>query len=84
MEQKNFDEQVFNNLVLQYEKGTLVAFEGPNEPNNWPITSREKEDGAEIDNVGFQFLQIPKGAYLKSGGSMVILFFILYGLQGFI
>ena len=79
--------------------GALMAFEGPNEPNNWPITyngqqgggmgswaavaqlqealyRRVKSDpdlkdipvfavseaGAEIDNVGLQFLTIPPGA----------------------
>jgi hypothetical protein len=79
--------------------GALMAFEGPNEPNNFPITyngrlgggaeswrpvaefqaalySAVKSDpelrnypvfavseaGAEIDNVGLQFLTIPQGA----------------------
>ena len=79
--------------------GALMAFEGPNEPNNFPITyngqpgggmgswaavaqfqealyravksdaNLEKypvfavsEAGAEIDNVGLQFLTIPPGA----------------------
>ncbi|MHB1001874.1 MAG: glycosyl hydrolase [Armatimonadota bacterium] len=79
--------------------GALLAFEGPNEPNNWSITyqgqagGRDKswlpvarlqrdlyravkndqmlkkypvwsltEGGAETDNVGLQFLTIPKGA----------------------
>ncbi|HZO91378.1 MAG TPA: glycosyl hydrolase [Chthonomonadaceae bacterium] len=79
--------------------GALLAFEGPNEPNNWGITYQGeaggrdqswapvaklqrdlyravKEDpllkrfpvwsasevGAETDNVGLQFLTIPKGA----------------------
>ena len=77
----------------------LMAFEGPNEPNNWPITYNGQsgggmgswvpvaqfqealyravksdpnlqkypifavsEAGAEIDNVGLQFLAIPTGA----------------------
>ena len=79
--------------------GALMAFEGPNEPNNWPITYNGQsgggmgswapvaqfqealyravkldpnlqkypvfavsEAGAEIDNVGLQFLTIPTGA----------------------
>ena len=79
--------------------GALLAFEGPNEPNNWGITYQGKaggrdrswmpvaqlqrdlyqavksdpvlarypvwsitEGGAETDNVGLQFLTIPKGA----------------------
>ncbi len=80
--------------------GALLAFEGPNEPNNWGITYQgEKggggasswqavaklqrdlyhavksdpllrkypvwsisENGAEVDNVGLQFLTIPNGA----------------------
>lgn len=79
--------------------GALLAFEGPNEPNNWGITyggqtgGRDQswvpvanlqrdlyqavksdpllreypvfsisENGAEKDNVGLQFLTIPKGA----------------------
>jgi len=79
--------------------GALMAFEGPNEPNNWPITYigqsgggmgswapvaqfqealyravksdpnlqqypvfAVSEAGAEIDNVGLQFLTIPTGA----------------------
>jgi hypothetical protein len=79
--------------------GALMAFEGPNEPNNFPITyhgqrgggmdswvpvAQFQEDlyravksdanlqhypvfavseaGAEIDNVGLQFLAIPKGS----------------------
>ena len=80
--------------------GALLAFEGPNEPNNWGITYQgEKggghapswlavaklqrdlyqavktdpllqhypvwsisENGAEVDNVGLQFLRIPHGA----------------------
>ena len=79
--------------------GALLAFEGPNEPNNWPITHNGQiggrdsswmavakfqndlykavkrdpvlkmypvwgisENGAEKDNVGLQFLTIPKGA----------------------
>ena len=78
--------------------GALLAFEGPNEPNNWGITYQgEKggrnqtwmpvanlqrdlykavkgdsalksypvwgisEEGAETDNVGLQFLTVPKG-----------------------
>jgi len=78
--------------------GALLAFEGPNEPNNWGVTyNGEKggksgtwkavaklqadmykavkadgdlkkypvwslsENGAQTDNVGLQFLQIPKG-----------------------
>ena len=77
----------------------LLAFEGPNEPNNWGVTYNGKaggrnsswlpvaalqsdlykavksdpllkkypvwsisENGAETDNVGLQFLTIPKGA----------------------
>lgn len=79
--------------------GALLAFEGPNEPNNWGITyqgetgGRDKswkpvaalqrdlykavkgdealkrypvwgisEVGAQVDNVGLQFLAVPKGA----------------------
>jgi hypothetical protein len=79
--------------------GALLAFEGPNEPNNWGITYQGQaggrnltwlpvaklqsdlyqavksdpvlkkypvwsisEGGAETDNVGLQFLTIPKGA----------------------
>lgn len=79
--------------------GALLAFEGNNEPNNWPVTYRgEKgggrfswlpvaklhadlyravkadpllksypvwsvsEPGAQTDNAGLQFLEIPKGA----------------------
>ena len=79
--------------------GALLAFEGPNEPNNWGITYKGQtggkniswvpvaqlqsdlykavksdavlqrypvfgisENGAETDNVGLQFLTIPKGA----------------------
>ena len=79
--------------------GALMAFEGPNEPNNFPITYRGQrgggmgswapvakfqedlyravksdsdlqhypvfavsEAGAEVDNVGLQFLTIPVGA----------------------
>jgi hypothetical protein len=79
--------------------GALLAFEGPNEPNNWGITHEGQfggkdrswmpvaklqrdlylavkndprlkeypvwsisEGGAETDNVGLQFLTIPKGA----------------------
>ena len=79
--------------------GALLAFEGPNEPNNFPISYKGKvgggrgswvpvaqfqedlyravksdaalqkypvfavsEAGAETDNVGLQFLTIPKGA----------------------
>ena len=79
--------------------GALMAFEGPNEPNNFPITYNGRsgggtgswgpvaefqaalyravksdpnlqsypvfavsEAGAETDNVGLQFLTIPKGA----------------------
>ena len=79
--------------------GALLAFEGPNEPNNWDITYNGQaggrvltwvpvarlqrdlyqavksdplltsypvwsltEGGAETDNVGLQFLTIPKGA----------------------
>jgi hypothetical protein len=79
--------------------GALLAFEGPNEPNNWGITYQGRaggrnlswepvamlqrdlyqavkndpvlkpypvwsisEGGAETDNVGLQFLTIPKGA----------------------
>lgn len=79
--------------------GALLAFEGPNEPNNWgidyqgqtggrdrswkPVAALQRdlyaavkadaalkrypvwsisEGGAEVDNVGLQFLQIPKGA----------------------
>lgn len=79
--------------------GALLAFEGPNEPNNWGITyqgetgGRDKswkpvaalqrdlyravhgdpdlkrypvwgvsEVGAQVDNVGLQFLTVPKGA----------------------
>lgn len=78
--------------------GALLAFEGPNEPNNWGITYKGKkgghdttwipvaqlqsdmykaikddgqlksypvwnicENGAETDNVGLQFIEIPKG-----------------------
>jgi hypothetical protein len=78
---------------------SLMAFEGPNEPNNFPITYKGKtgggsgswipvaqfqqalyaavksaaelsefpvfsvsEAGAEVDNVGLQYLTIPKGA----------------------
>jgi hypothetical protein len=79
--------------------GALMAFEGPNEPNNFPITYNGQfgggmgswvpvarfqealyqviksspdlqnypvfsvsESGAEMDNVGLQFLKIPSGA----------------------
>src|ERR1051326_1118566 len=79
--------------------GALLAFEGPNEPNNWGITYQGQaggrnqswvpvaslqsdlynavksdpvlkkvpvwtitEGGAETDNVGLQFLNIPRGA----------------------
>jgi len=79
--------------------GALLAFEGPNEPNNWGITYQGQaggrdlswipvaklqrdlykavkgdpvlkkypvfsisENGAETDNVGLQYLTIPKGA----------------------
>jgi hypothetical protein len=79
--------------------GALLAFEGPNEPNNWGITYQGEaggqnkswmavanlqrdlyravksdpplskypvwsitEGGAEVDNVGLQFLAIPQGA----------------------
>jgi hypothetical protein len=79
--------------------GALLAFEGPNEPNNWGITYQGQaggrseswvpvaqlqrdlydavksdpvlkrypvwsitEGGAETDNVGLQFLSIPRGA----------------------
>lgn len=79
--------------------GALLAFEGPNEPNNWGITYQGEaggrnqswlpvahfqrdlykavksdpalknypvwgisEEGAETDNVGLQFLTVPKGA----------------------
>jgi hypothetical protein len=80
--------------------GALLAFEGPNEPNNWGVTYQGQaggghapswlpvaklqsdlykavksdpvlkgypvwgisENGAETDNVGLQFLTIPKGA----------------------
>jgi len=79
--------------------GALLAFEGPNEPNNWgfkykgaeggktltwlPVAQLQKdlydavksdktlkkypvwdlcENGAQTDNVGLQFLKIPKGA----------------------
>ncbi len=81
------------------QAGALLAFEGPNEPNNWGITYQGQsggrgeswvpvaklqrdlyhavksdpllrrypvwsitEGGAETDNVGLQFLTIPKGA----------------------
>lgn len=81
------------------DAGALLAFEGPNEPNNWGVTyegvtgGRDKtwapvaklqrdlyaavksdpklkrypvfgisENGAEVDNVGLQFLTIPPGA----------------------
>jgi hypothetical protein len=82
--------------------GALLAFEGNNEPNNWPVTYKGatgggldhswlplarlqrdlyqgvksdpllarypvwslSEPGAQTDNVGLQFLQIPKGAAL--------------------
>jgi hypothetical protein len=80
--------------------GALMAFDGPNEPNNFPITYNGQigggmgswapvaqfqealyrsvksspdlrnypvfaasEAGAEIDNVGLQFLKIPSGAH---------------------
>jgi hypothetical protein len=80
--------------------GALLAFEGPNEPNNWGITYQGQfggknrtwipvaqmqrdlyqavksdpslraypvwsisEGGAEMDNVGLQFLAIPDGAH---------------------
>ena len=80
-------------------EGALLAFEGPNEPNNWQVTYKGKkgggnlswlpvaefqrdmyaavkadpvlkntpvwgisECGAEVDNVGLQFLKIPQGA----------------------
>jgi hypothetical protein len=87
--------------------GALLAFEGPNEPNNWGITYQGQtggrnltwlpvaklqsdlyqavksdpvlkkypvwsisEGGAETDNVGLQFLTIPKGAdTLMSAGT---------------
>jgi hypothetical protein len=79
--------------------GALLAFEGPNEPNNWGVTYQGQaggrdhswvpvaklqrdlykavksdpilkaypvwsitEGGAEMDNVGLQFLEIPRGA----------------------
>jgi len=79
--------------------GSLLAFEGPNEPNNWPVEYKGKtggknyswipvaelqrdlyiavksdpelkkypvwnlsEGGAEVDNVGLQFLRIPEAA----------------------
>lgn len=81
------------------DAGALLAFEGNNEPNNWPVTYKGQkgggrhswlpvaalqadlyrsvksdpllaaypvwsvsEPGAETDNVGLQFLQIPRGA----------------------
>lgn len=81
------------------EKKMLIAFEGPNEPNNWSLIYQDEkggasgswvpvakfqrdfyaavkgdpalrsypvwhlsEGGAETDNVGLQFLAIPKGA----------------------
>ncbi|MEM5832373.1 MAG: Ig-like domain-containing protein [Candidatus Aenigmatarchaeota archaeon] len=81
-------------------EGILLAFEGPNEPNNWGFTYRGEpgggnaptwipiakfqrdmynfiktdpilkrypvwnlsESGAQVDNVGLQFLRIPEGA----------------------
>ncbi len=81
------------------DAGMLLAFEGPNEPNNWgfkyqdemgggsgtwrPVAKFQRdfyaavkndprlrsypvwhlsEGGAEVDNVGVQFLQIPRGS----------------------
>jgi hypothetical protein len=81
------------------DAGLLLAFEGPNEPNNWRVTYQGvqgggsgswvpvarfqrdfyaavksdpvlrdfpvwdlSEGGAEVDNVGMQFLAIPRGA----------------------
>ncbi|MCJ8518604.1 hypothetical protein ABID21_001484 [Pseudorhizobium tarimense] len=81
------------------EAGALLAFEGNNEPNNWPITYKGRkgggsgswlpvaelhadlyravkedpllagypvwsvsEPGAQTDNTGLQFLEIPEGA----------------------
>lgn len=81
------------------EAGALLAFEGNNEPNNWPITYKGRkgggraswlplaelhadlyravksdpklagypvwsvsEPGAQTDNAGLQFLEIPEGA----------------------
>ncbi len=81
------------------EAGALLAFEGNNEPNNWPVVYKGQkgggsgswlpvaelqadlyravkqdpllaaypvwsisEPGAQTDNVGLQFLQIPQGA----------------------